>query len=117
MAVGIWVGISFRGYSRCAAGFSREPVESRRSRCIPAGLYGPDGLSVDHAEQPSMPRAAATSPADSEAMGHPLTRLQSLLISIGDLTDFLTELTKLSAELVPGVSCGITSRRDGQPLT
>jgi GAF domain-containing protein len=64
-----------------------------------------------------MPHAVATPPADSEAMGHPLTRLQSLLISIGDLTDFLTELTKLSAELVAGVSCGITSRRDGQPLT
>jgi GAF domain-containing protein len=60
---------------------------------------------------------SATGLDGAAAAGHPLTRLQSLLITVGDLTDFLTELTKLSAELVPGVSCGITSRRDGQPLT
>jgi GAF domain-containing protein len=69
---------------------------------------------VNHDEQPLMP---GTTTQQDEAPGHPLTRLQSLLIMVGDLADFLTELTKLSADLVPGVSCGITSRRDGQPLT
>jgi GAF domain-containing protein len=38
-------------------------------------------------------------------------------MTVGDLTDFLTELTEVAAGLTSGVSCGITSRRDGQPLT
>ena len=54
-----------------------------------------------------MPSVAAASPlASAEATGHPLTRLQSLLMTVGDLTDFLTELTKLSAEMVPGSRAG-----------
>jgi GAF domain-containing protein len=69
---------------------------------------------VNDSQQPS---AAATTPDIVDGAGHPLTRLQSLLITVGDLTDFLTELTKLAAGLTRGVSCGITSRRDGQPLT
>ena len=73
---------------------------------------------MNESQQSSVFSAAAANPADGEgASGHPLGRLQSLLITVGDLADFLTELTRLSAELVPGVSCGITSRRDGQPLT
>ena len=59
--------------------------------------------------QSSVPGLLAASPlGGAEVVGHPLTRLQSLLMTVSDLTDFLTELTKLSAELVPGVSCGIT---------
>ena len=71
---------------------------------------------MNDSAQSSRPSAASYL-AGGEVVGHPLTRLQSLLMTVSDLTDFLTELTKLSAELVPGFSCGITSRRDGQLLT
>jgi GAF domain-containing protein len=71
---------------------------------------------VDHSKPFSVPGGADA--ADGvDVLGHPLARLQSLLITVGDLTDFLTELTELSAGLTPGVSCGITVERDGQPMT
>jgi GAF domain-containing protein len=45
-------------------------------------------------------------------------RLQSLLISMENVETFLQQLTELVAGLVePPASCGITVRRDGQPLT
>ena len=45
-------------------------------------------------------------------------RLQSLLISMDKVETFLQQLTELVAGLVePPASCGITVRRDGQPLT
>jgi GAF domain-containing protein len=68
-----------------------------------------------HSNPMAMPVGAAGIPV--EVLGHPLTRLQSLLITVNDLADFLTELTKLSAGLTPGISCAITSERDGRPLT
>ena len=44
--------------------------------------------------------------------------LQSLLLTVQSVDDFLTELAKLSADVVrPPGSCGITVRRDGRPLT
>jgi GAF domain-containing protein len=48
----------------------------------------------------------------------PFERLQSLLLTVGQLETFLQQLTVLAAGLVePPISCGITVRRDGQPLT
>jgi GAF domain-containing protein len=45
-------------------------------------------------------------------------RLQSLLLSLGDIETFLQQLTELAAGLSePPASCGITVRRDGQPVT
>jgi GAF domain-containing protein len=45
-------------------------------------------------------------------------RLQSLLLTVGQLDAFLQQVTVLAAGLVqPAMSCGITLRRDGQPLT
>src|SRR5690242_4189156 len=45
-------------------------------------------------------------------------RLQSLLFSVRSVETFLQQLTELVAGLVePPASCGITVRRDGQPLT
>ena len=50
----------------------------------------------------------------AEAFG----RLQSLLISMENVETFLQQLTELVVGLVdPPTSCGITVRRDGQPLT
>src|SRR5690349_5914908 len=45
-------------------------------------------------------------------------RLQSLLVTASGVEGFLQRLTELapSAVEIP-VSCGVTSRRDGQPLT
>jgi GAF domain-containing protein len=44
--------------------------------------------------------------------------LQSLLLRTQSVTDFLVELARLAAGVVePPASCGITVRRDGQPLT
>lgn len=44
--------------------------------------------------------------------------LQSLLLAVQSVDDFLTEVAKLAAGVVqPPGSCGITVRRDGRPLT
>ena len=49
-----------------------------------------------------------------EAYGH----LQSLLLTVSRVEDFLDELARLAADLVvPPAACGITVRRDGRPLT
>ena len=62
---------------------------------------------MNHSERSSDLRPAAAAAVNGDgAAGYPLTRLQSLLMTVADLTDFLTGLTKLSAELVPGVACG-----------
>jgi GAF domain-containing protein len=46
------------------------------------------------------------------------TRLQSLLLTVGQLEAFLQQVTVLAAGMVdPPMSCGITVRRDGRPLT
>lgn len=45
-------------------------------------------------------------------------RLQSLLISLDNIETFLQQVTELASLVVePPVSCGITVRQDGQPLT
>ena len=47
-----------------------------------------------------------------------LTALQSLLLNTDTTTDVLRDLARVAAEAVhPSASCGITSRRDGQPIT
>jgi GAF domain-containing protein len=44
--------------------------------------------------------------------------LQALLLSTGDIEEFLQEMALLAAQrIAAGVSCGITLRRDGQPIT
>ena len=44
--------------------------------------------------------------------------LQNLLIATADVSDFLHELANLAAAVIePVASCGITLRRDGQPMT
>jgi len=44
--------------------------------------------------------------------------LQSLLLSAQGIDDFLTEVAKLAAGVAhPPASCGITIRREGQPIT
>lgn len=53
-----------------------------------------------------------------EDMATVFQRLQSLLLSLDDTRTFLQQLTELAAGVVnPPASCGITMRRDGQPLT
>jgi GAF domain-containing protein len=53
-----------------------------------------------------------------EDMAAVFQRLQSLLLSLDDTQTFLQQLTELAAGVVnPPASCGITMRRDGQPLT
>jgi GAF domain-containing protein len=45
-------------------------------------------------------------------------RLQSLLLTVGELEAFLQQVTVLAAGLAdPPMSCGVTVRRDGRPLT
>ena len=45
-------------------------------------------------------------------------RLQSLLLTVEPVEEFLQQLTVLAAGLMdPPISCGITVRRDGRPLT
>jgi hypothetical protein len=52
-----------------------------------------------------------------EDMATVFQRLQSLLLSLDDTRTFLQQLTELAAGVVnPPASCGITMRRDGQPL-
>jgi len=54
----------------------------------------------------SLDRAAAAS------------ELQQLLIETEHISGFLNELTRYAAEAIaPGLSCGLTLERDGQPLT
>lgn len=43
--------------------------------------------------------------------------LQSLLLSFDDVSSLLQDVAVLAAEVTPDTSCGITLRRDGQPLT
>lgn len=43
--------------------------------------------------------------------------LQSLLLDSPNLAGFLGGVARLAAGVVPSASCGITARRDGQPLT
>ena len=43
--------------------------------------------------------------------------LQSLLLDSPNLAGFLGDVARLAAGVVPCASCGITVRRDGQPLT
>ena len=43
--------------------------------------------------------------------------LQSLLLSFDDVSALLEEVAILAAAVTPNSSCGITLRRDGQPLT
>jgi GAF domain-containing protein len=43
--------------------------------------------------------------------------LQSLLLTSPSLDAFLDDVAGLAAGVVPGASCGITIRRNGQPLT
>jgi hypothetical protein len=62
------------------------------------------------------------SPPQRTDSSHDLTgafeRLQSLLLTVEQLDAFLQQLTVLAAGLVePPMSCGITLRRDGRPLT
>jgi len=45
------------------------------------------------------------------------SELQQLLLAGPDVADFLDQLARLSVELVPGSSCGITMRRDHQVVT
>lgn len=67
----------------------------RHSEIGPAPM---DGYSFD--------RAAAAS------------ELQQLLIETEHITGFLNELARYAAEAIaPGLSCGLTLERDGQPLT
>jgi GAF domain-containing protein len=48
----------------------------------------------------------------------PAAELQQLLLDTPDFTDFLQELVVLAVDGLPGdVSCGLTMRRDHQPLT
>jgi GAF domain-containing protein len=66
-----------------------------------------------------MDHSSAPEPTDS---AHDLTgtfeRLQSLLLTVEQLEAFLQQVTVLAAGLVdPPMSCGITVRRDGRPLT
>ena len=57
---------------------------------------------------------------ETEGRADPLSlqRVQSLLLSLDNLTDFLAELSKIASSVLdPPASCGITVRRDGQPMT
>jgi len=55
--------------------------------------------------------------SSSNASVHTLESLQALLLSFADVKAFLQDLAKLAAEIVPGASCGITTRYDGAVLT
>jgi len=51
-------------------------------------------------------------------LGAVFERSQSLLLTASGVEGFLQRLTELAAEAVEiSVSCGVTARRDGQPLT
>ena len=79
----------------------RDPGTPRWAAChvVDADRYSLDGKSA---------------PDLVEAFG----ALQSLLLRTQSVTDFLVELARLAAGVVePRASCGITVRRDGQPLT
>jgi GAF domain-containing protein len=69
---------------------------------------------------PAMDRdSTITFPADSiPNLTKPFERLQSLLLTVDQLEAFLQQLTVVAAGLAePPMSCGITVRRDGRPLT
>ena len=66
---------------------------------------------MDHSSAPALTEAARDLTGTFE-------RLQSLLLTVEQLEEFLQQLTVLAAGLVdPPMSCGITVRRDGRPLT
>lgn len=43
--------------------------------------------------------------------------VQSLLLTVGRLEVFLEDVARLAAQVTPQTSCGITMRRDGEPVT
>lgn len=56
--------------------------------------------------------------AQPEPITGALQRLQSLLLSVENIAEFLQELAEVAAGVVdPPASCGITAQRDGQPIT
>jgi GAF domain-containing protein len=67
----------------------------------------------------AMDRGSASSFADfAPDLTRPFERLQSLLLTVKQLEAFLQQVTVLAAGLAdPPMSCGITVRRDGRPLT
>jgi hypothetical protein len=72
-----------------------------------------------NADRPSRAgRVVSVSDQDSRDVGAVLGRLQSLLLTASEVENFLQRLTEMtpSAVEIP-VSCGITARRDGMPLT
>jgi GAF domain-containing protein len=68
-----------------------------------------------------MSGATGSAPSDSASapdLVQTFTALQSLLLTAQGIDEFLTEVAKLAAGVVrSAASCGITIRRDGQPLT
>jgi GAF domain-containing protein len=60
--------------------------------------------------------AEQTEPVEPDLL-QAFAALQSLLLTSPSLDAFLVEVAGLAAAVVPGASCGITVRRDGQPLT
>jgi GAF domain-containing protein len=66
---------------------------------------------MDHSSAPTLTDSAQDLTGTFE-------RLQSLLLTVEQLEEFLQQLTVLAAGLLdPPMSCGITVRRDGRPLT
>jgi GAF domain-containing protein len=89
---------------RCRWSVRQDCSRSCRFRCTPIGPVGPDG-SIPVSQQPG----------DVSVV---FQRLQSLLLTASGVESFLQRLTELAPNAVEiPVSCGVTARRDGQPLT
>ncbi|MGD9959402.1 GAF and ANTAR domain-containing protein [Nocardioides sp.] len=59
-------------------------------------------------------RDSAQEPLD---LASAYAELQALILDSPEVTDFLTELCRIAAAVVPGTHCGITLRRGGQVLS